>query len=381
MAEEAQQQTDAVLTVRPGADGAITVALGGRLDAHTTGRIWRGAVGAITGGGVQRVDIDASGVTYCDGAGVGLILDLQRQAARGGATAQVPGLADALRAVVEQFDPHELDFPEGRTGERSHVIVELGRGAARLWADVHELVSFIGEVGAALVAAIRHPRKVRWRDAFLYAEKVGANALPIVVLIGFLLGLVLAFQAAITLKMFGAEVFVATLISLGLARELGPVITAILLAGRSGSAFAAELGTMAVTEELSALKTMGLDPVRFLVVTRVLAAVVMMPFLTVFFDLAAMVGGALVNAGMGYPLVTYVNKTIEAVNAVDFIGGLAKSLVLGLLVGAVGCLRGLQTKTGPSAVGDAATSAVVSGFVLIAVADGVLAVVYYYLGI
>jgi len=158
-------------------------------------------------------------------------------------------------------------------------------------------------------------------------------------------------------------------------------MTAILLAGRSGSAFAAEIGAMKVNEEVNALMTMGIDPVRFLVVTRVLAATLMIPVLTVFAELAGLVGGAIVVLSFGYPLVTYVNQAFSFVSVTDLLGGLLKAGVFGILVAGVGCLRGLQTRTGASAVGDSTTSAVVSGIVLIAVTDGVFSVAYYYLGI
>jgi phospholipid/cholesterol/gamma-HCH transport system permease protein len=185
----------------------------------------------------------------------------------------------------------------------------------------------------------------------------------------------------VPMHQFGAEIYVADLVALSMLRELGPLMTAIILAGRSGSAFAAELGTMKVNEEINALTTMGLDPVRFLVVTRVLAAVMMMPLLTVFSNLMGLVGGAVVFLSFDFPLVTYVQQVRGAVDLGDLLGGLAKAFVFGILVAAIGCLRGLQTKTGASAVGLSTTRAVVSGIVLIVLADGVFSVVFYYLGI
>jgi phospholipid/cholesterol/gamma-HCH transport system permease protein len=183
------------------------------------------------------------------------------------------------------------------------------------------------------------------------------------------------------MRRFGADIFVANLIGLGMLREMGPLITAIILAGRSGSAFAAELGTMKVREEIDALTTMGLQPVRFLVLPRVLGAVVVTPLLTVFANLFGLIGGAVVMRSLGFPLITYVNQIQSAVTVSDLLGGLVKSLAYGIVVAAIGCLRGLQTKTGASAVGQATTSAVVSGIVLIAIVDGIFAVVFYALGL
>jgi phospholipid/cholesterol/gamma-HCH transport system permease protein len=363
------------------AEGILTLRLRGRLDAHSTAGIWESALGALDRAAADLVIIDASEVDYCDGAGIGLLFEIERRQAARGAASEVRGLSRRFRALLEQFPPEDLLQPVHPEPTRSHILEELGRASYGLWHDLRVLISFVGEMSVAFVWAARHPGRVRWRDVALQAEKVGANALPIVILIGFLLGFILAFQAAMSLNQFGMEVFVPTIVALSLLRELGPLIAAIVLAGRSGSAFAAELGTMKVTEELDALATMGIDPVRFLVVTRVMPAVAMMPLVTTFMNVAGMIGGAVVCVWIGMPLATFTSQMLLAVGPGDLLGGLAKSMVLALLVTAVGCLRGLRTTSGPSAVGDSATSAVVSGLVLIAIAEGVLAAVYYSLGI
>lgn len=182
------------------------------------------------------------------------------------------------------------------------------------------------------------------------------------------------------MRQFGVEIYVADLVALSILRELGPLMTSLTLAGRSGSSFAAEIGTMKVNEEIDALLTMGLQPVRFLVIVRVIAAALLTPILTVFADLVGIAGGAIVLLSMGYPLITYVNQVVSAVSWVDFSQGILKSFVFGLIFSGIGCLRGLQTKTGPSAVGDSATRAVVSGIILIVIADGIFAIIFYYLG-
>ena len=195
------------------------------------------------------------------------------------------------------------------------------------------------------------------------------------------MGLIMAFQGAIPMRQFGADIFVADLVGISIIRELGPLITAIILAGRTGSAYAAELGTMKVKEEIDALTTMGLDPMRFLVIPRVLAATAMTPLLAVFASLFGLAGGAVVMKGLGYPLITYVNRVCEITTAVDFIGGLFKAVAFGLLVAASGCLCGLKTGEGAQAVGDSATRAVVSSIILIVLADGLFAVLFFFLGI
>ena len=208
---------------------------------------------------------------------------------------------------------------------------------------------------------MRHPNSVRWKDVWRICEQVGADALPIVALISFLLGMILAFQSAVPMKRFGAEIFVADLIGLSMLRELGPLMTAILLAGRSGAAFAAEIGTMRVNQEVDALTTMGLSPVRFLVTPRIIAAVLMTPLLVLFSDLVGMVGGAVTMQSFSIPIVTFLKEIDSAVTMTDFLAGFVKSFVFAVLIAGIGCLRGLQTRAGASAVGDAATRAVVSG--------------------
>jgi phospholipid/cholesterol/gamma-HCH transport system permease protein len=264
---------------------------------------------------------------------------------------------------------------------RINVVAEIGRAAAITGRDIRSQVAFIGETAVALWYAIRNPSHIRWKDVWYTCEQVGVNALPIVALISFLLGIILAFQAAVPMRQFGAELFVADLVGLSILRELGPLMTAILLAGRSGAAFAAEIGTMKVNEELNALTTMGLDPVRFLVVTRILAALLMIPLLTLFADLIGILGGALTMITFNIPIVSFLHEVDSLVDVKDLLAGLAKAPVFAILIAGIGCLRGLQTQTGASAVGISATRAVVSGIILLVIVDGIYAFVYYLLDI
>lgn len=217
----------------------------------------------------------------------------------------------------------------------------------------------------------------RFKDCALAFQRATFDGLPISAGIGFLLGVILAFQSAAALKMFGVEVYVADLLTIGLFRELGPLVTAIVLAGRSGSAFAAEIGTMKVNEELDALRTMGLSPAGFLVAPRVVAAFCAMPILTIFAELAGLVGGAIVLQLMNVPTVVYWSHVSESSTLFMIIFGLAKGALFGLLVGLIGCVAGMRTKSTADGVGVAATSAVVGGIISIAVSDGLLAVISY----
>lgn len=361
-------------------DGALEFKLVGRLDSNTTGGIWRRATAALSGAKATNAIVDATGIEYCDGAGIALLVQLGRLQSKAGGSLQIVGLRPEFANLLND-GAH--GFPAEATSERSHagLAEEIGEATVEVWRDIQILVSFVGELGVGLAHAAIHPRSVRWRDALRVAEAVGVNALPIVALVSFLMGLIMAFQAAIPLRQFGAQLYIANLIALSILRELGPLMTAIILAGRSGSAFAAELGTMKVREEIDALKTMGLDPVRFLIVTRVVAAVCMTPLLTIFADLVGLMGGSVVMLSLGFPLITYFHQVQYAVTYGSLVGGLVKSLVFGILVAGIGCLRGLQTKSGAASVGESTTSAVVSGIILIAIADGIFSVVYYYLGV
>ena len=363
------------------APGVLGVKIIGRLDSMSTGNIWRETNMELDRTSPKRVVVDASEIEYCDGSGIGYLFGLRQRQKKSGGDIEIRGLHEEFQQLLDLFDPSEfeesLDIKPGPIS----FFEKIGQSTCKICEEAYALVEFVGEAGMAMVMALFNPKQVRWKDAFLVAETAGVNALPVIALIGFLMGLIMAFQATIPMRQFGAEIYVANLVGLSMIRELGPLMTAIVLAGRSGSAFAAELGTMKVNEEIDALITMGLDPVRFLVVTRILAAVIMTPLLTLFADLIGVMGGSIVLLSLGYPLTTYFKQIFSMVTYVDLFGGLLKSIVFGLLVAGIGCLRGLQTEIGASAVGESTTRAVVGGIVLIVVTDGIFSVVYYYLGI
>lgn len=362
-------------------DGVAAIAIEGRLDSSTTGRIWRQATETVATAKARSVTVDASQIDYCDGSGIALFVHLRNLQRKAGGQLEIHGLRPEFQGLLEESDLGDLEQLESQRRPKTSLVEDVGRAVVGFLEDTRSLIGFVGELVSALGTAAMHPRSVRWRDAVRVAESAGVNALPIIVLVSFLMGVIMAFQGAISLRRFGADIFVANLVGLAMLRELGPLMTAIILAGRSGSAFAAELGTMTVREEIDALKTMGLDPVRFLVVTRVIAAVVMTPLLTVFADLLGLIGGAVVMRSFGIPLVTFYHQVQYQVTYGSFVGGLVKAFVFGILVAAIGCLRGLQTTTGASAVGESTTRAVVSGIVLIVITDGIFSVVFYYLNV
>lgn len=365
----------AKLEIAEGPD-VVRLVLGGRLDAAGVAPLWplaREALARHPG----PVAVEAAAVDYCDGAGLAFLVDLLRQERK----VDIVGLAEPFRRLLDQFDPARFREPLAPPPAEESLLARIGRGAEEVAGDLRAQFAFIGEAGRALVFALRHPGRVRWRDALAAAEEAGANALPIVTLVAFILGVIIAYQSALAMRQFGAEVYVADLIGISMVRELAPLMTAILLAGRSGAAFAAEIGTMRINEEIDALTTFGFDPVRFLVVTRVLAALVVTPLLAVYADVVGLLGGALVLLSFQVPLVTYFQEVFALVHMSDLLGGLFKCAVFGVVIAGIGCLRGLQTGSGAAAVGIAATRAVVSGLVLIVLVDGGFAIAYYHLGI
>jgi len=362
-------------------EGELEIVVTGRLDTETTGRFWSQVVRKITETRPELLIVEASGVEYCDGAGVALLLRLKHTQEENGRQIQIKGLQSQFEQLMVLFDPGRIEKTEQKNTSLTSFVEDTGQVTFRLLQDFKSQVSFIGELSVKLWHALIHPGNLRWRDTFLIAEKSGANAVGITALLGFLIGLILAFQSAVAMRKFGAEIFAADLVTISLFRELGPLLTAFVLASRSGSAFAAELGTMKVNEEIDALTTMGLDPVGFLVVPRVIAAVFVTPLLTMFNNFFGLIGCGLVMTSIGFAPVAVLNQIREAAYLGDLFGGLVKTLVFGTLIAGIGCLRGLQTGTGASAVGDSATRAVVSSIVAIVMADGVFAVGYYFLGI
>lgn len=359
----------------------VCLTLSGRMDAFTLGPVWdrvlEDARALASGSAVLTVDVSA--VAYCDGAGAGLLHGIERQAADLGSEIEMVGMNAAVEGHLKPYRDADAIAVQGPARRSRRQL--LREGVSAVGNEIQTQITFIGEVSRALVESLSRPHRVRWGDTLKVAEAAGFQALPIVSLIAFLLGVILAFQSAIAMRQFGAEIFVANLVSISLFRELGPLMMAILLAGRSGAAFAAEIGTMKVNEEVSALTTMGLDPVRFLVVPKVLASLFVAPLLALYANLIGLVGAALVMRGFGIPLVAFFQQVSGAVTPTDLGSGLFKAVVFGLLVATVGCLRGLQTGNGAASVGRSTTSAVVTAIILIVVADGLFAVLFYQLGI
>ena len=358
-------------------DQTVVIKLSGHLEAVSIAPAWQAARQAITDK-IESITIDASQVEYCDGAAIAMLFDLRQQA--GNRSFQLTGLKPKFATLLNQFTPTDYQ-QRSQASQTPSLPEEIGRASYQILQDIKRQIAFIGQLSLALAKSFQRPNTIRWQDTGVISEKIGFNAIPIVSLIAFILGVILAFQSASSMKQFGAEMYVADLIGLSLFRELSPLLTAILLAGRSGAAFAAEIGTMKVNEEINALITMGLEPIQFLVVPRIIAATFTTPLLIIIADVIGAFGGAVVMTGFDIPLQAFAVEMFSFINVNDFLVGVFKGCVFGFIIAAIGCMRGLDTKNGARAVGQSTTSAVVTIIVLVVVLDGLFAVLFTQLGI
>ncbi len=333
-------------------------------------------------GNWRRVAFDARELTSWDSSVVTFLVKVSELCRQREIPMDREGLPIGVRKLLDLAEA----VPE-RKGARREVteasfLERIGTSTLGLAGSSKEMLAFLGEMTVTFFALLRLKARYRASDLFLLIQQSGAQALPIVTLISFLVGVILAFVGAVQLKQFGAQIYVADLVGIAMMREMGAMMTGIIMAGRTGAAFAAQLGTMKVTQEVDALTTAGFSPLEFLVLPRVMALVLMMPLLCLYSDFVGVIGGAVIGVGMlDLSWTTYFHETANAISLTDMFGGVFKSSVYGVLIALSGCLRGLQCGNSSSAVGDAATSAVVTGIVAIVVACGMFAVVFYILGI
>ena len=331
---------------------------------------------------VRRLSFDTHDLTAWDSGLLTFVREVVEQSTarqmvvdQRGLPAGVQRLLALAAAVPEQEEAR-------RRGARLPWLDSIGTAVLSGWQGAWDILGFIGDTVLASLRLTRGKAFFRRVDLVLFLQQCGAQALGIVTLISFLVGLILAFIGAVQLRKFGAQIYVADLVGLAVTREMGAMMTGVILAGRTGAAFAAQLGTMQVNEEIDALITLGIPPMEFLVLPRMLALMLMMPVLCVYADLVGMLAGLLVSTTLLHmPLMEYLNETRRAVHLVDCGIGVGKSVVFGALVALAGCLRGMQSGRSAAAVGAAATSAVVTGIVWIIASDGMFAVVTERLGI
>jgi phospholipid/cholesterol/gamma-HCH transport system permease protein len=326
----------------------------------------------------QRMTFETSELTAWDSGLVTFLLELMAFGAQRQLVVEQDGLPEGLRRLL-----HLATAVPERQGARREAIREpfldrVGQETLGLLASVGEMLGFVGEAVLALLQFLRGRARFRPVELLLLIQACGAQALPIVTLISFLVGAILAFIGSVQLAMFGAQIYVANLVGMAMTLEMGAMMTAIIMAGRTGAAFAAQLGTMTVNEEIDALTTLGLSPMEFLVVPRLLALVTMVPLLTLYADLLGILGGGLIGvAVLGISPVQYFNQTRAALTLSACAQGLIKSGVYGMLVALAGCLRGMQCGRSAAAVGQATTSAVVTSIVWIILASAILTVIFF----
>ena len=342
-------------------------------DFPSVGRIREEIVAA---GRIEGISFDASAIGKWDS---GLLTFLVRTIGDC-SSANVRVNKEGLPGGVQRLLTLASSVPEKKgvrkEPARSSPLERVGESAIAFWRSLLEMTAFVGEASAALARLAAGRAAFRRSDLYLTMQECGVQALPIVSLISVLVGLILAFVGAIQLRIFGAQIYVASLVGIGMVRALAAIMTGIIMSGRTGASFAARLGTMQVNEEIDALKTLGIPPMEFLVLPRMLALLLMMPLLSLYADLMGMAGGFLIGITMlDLNFMEYFNKTREAVSLNDFGVGLFSAAVFGALVALSGCMRGIQCGRSASAVGEATTSAVVTGIVSIVVAMAVITVI------
>jgi phospholipid/cholesterol/gamma-HCH transport system permease protein len=330
----------------------------------------------------QRLRFAAQGVASWDSGLLVFLQDVLATCKAGSVEVDRAGLPQGVQRLLALAEAVPEKQGARRGAEAVPWLARVGGAATEQARGSLDFLDFVGRLTLAFGRLFTFRARFQVRDLWLLIQQCGAQALPIVGLIAALVGLILAFVGAVQLKQFGATIYVADLVGLGMAREMGCMMTGIIMAGRTGAAFAAQLGTMKVNEEVDALQTLGIPPMEYLVLPRVLALALMMPLLCVFADVIGIAGGAIVSVGLlGVRPVEYFVHTVQAISAFSFLIGIVKAAVFGVLVAVAGCQRGMKTSGSASAVGDAATSAVVMGIVAIVVADGLFAILTSVLGV
>lgn len=334
---------------------------------------WTGPVGAA-------VTLDASAVTALDTAGAWVLRRLHLRVAGAGGALTIEGLSAPFADLYQRVgDMGEVALPRvTRLGGVAH----LGQRVLTGLEELYSFLSFFGEVTARTGVLLMQPWRIRWRALWVDVHVSGVTALGIVGMLSFLMGVVFAYQGAVQLRAFGANIYIADLIGLSMTRELGPMLAAIIVAGRTGSAYTAQIGTMQVTEEVSALRTIGIDPLDLLVIPRVLSLCIALPLLSVFADVAGVVGGMLLaKMQLGLGFAPFIDRLQEAVSARSFLLGICKTPVFAFIIAMVGCFQGFRVAGSAASVGHHTTLSVVQSIFLVIVADAQFSVVFSWLGV
>lgn len=358
------------LAAFPATGARFELRLEGELKLADAGRLWvelQRMDGATGRGGT--LDFDMSRVASVDGGAMALLASVRANLHRRGVKSEFTGASGSVQEVVHLYGG---DLEVGRLKRRrpQGLLDQIGESTLEIVEELQLVLAFLGQMVMAGLALWRNPRAANWKELAPTMERAGANAVPIVVLINFLVGLAMAFQAAAQLKRFGAQLLVADLIGISVTRELAPLMTAIVICGRSGAAFAAELGFMQVNEEIDALRTMGFGPMRFLVLPRTIALILVVPLLTLAADLVGILGGLVVGlVNLDLTIQGYFHETVNVVSLWDVGSGLIKSVFFALAIALIACQQGLATTGGAEGVGRRTTATVVVSLFTLVLVD------------
>jgi len=329
----------------------------------------------------NSVVVDASGIVALDTAGVWVLRTLLQRLEESGSP-EVRGLRDDYQALLELVDRRMEPVEKIEGGERPNFLESIGRSVSGQVADLAGLLAFIGEATIAFFRQLAQPRRIRWRMTAKIVEESGLNALPIAGLLVFLLGIVVAYQGGRQLETYGANIFVVELVGLIMLRELSPLIVAIIVAGRTGSAYTAEIGTMRVTEEIDAMQTIGIGPFDQLVLPKVVGLIIALPLLTVFADVLGIFGGMVMASNvLDVSFADFLQRMPQAISMTDFVVGVVKAPVFALIIAMVGCHQGFQVKGGADSVGRQTTVSVVQSIFLVIISDACFSVLFSWMGI
>lgn len=359
--------------------GELLLSLNGSINSRNVSSFLKKIKQYLNRGIPSSLTVDLKDILYMDDYGV-LALSEVRDLLRDKNAFQIINAGEEITNIFALMDFASIgEKTEKEKKKTNNPIIYLGEETLNTFSDFRYMVSFVGSVFLAIIYTCLHPKSLRFGDTIHYMKRAGVDALPIVGLISLLLGLIIAFMSSIQLKQFGADILVADLVGLAMTYELGPIMTCILVAGRSGSSFASEIGTMKVSEEIDALFTMGFDTTRFLVIPKMLALIIVVPILTLFSDIFAILGGLVVGVSL-LDLTTnaYINQTFKSLTLFYVFWGVMKSTVFAVVISWIGCLKGFQVKGGADSVGKGTTSAVVTSIFLIIIIDAIFAIIHIY---
>jgi phospholipid/cholesterol/gamma-HCH transport system permease protein len=359
----------------------IVLIVSGEVSAHNADDFHGDIKAILATEPLKNVTVSFKEVDYFDTSAAAVTSELRDYCANNGNDFEVIDAPKRVKRFIEAVSDEAI-LERGVLSPRTSpgIIIQVGQAFLELLQNGRDILTFIGACASAIWEDIKAPKSARWDNFWTIFEKAGSDAIPIVTTLSFLMGAILAFQAAIEMRKFGATIFVANLVSGVMCLEMGPLMVAIIASGRCGAAYAAHIGTMKVTEEIDALRVMAIDPIRSLVTPRIVAVALSLPLLTILADILGILGGCAVGAlSLEITPAAYFNQVAKELQWVDFLKGVIKSFFFGILVAMVGCLRGFQARGGAQSVGAATTSAVVTCVFILTVADAIFAVFFYYL--